>query len=142
MVHNGWLFSRKSLKNAKQLKDCGTGSWMTSCGKGTWYCSGKAIGSIKTVFKGSGKATLHFGNCNRKGTVKVFLNDDLKSTAETRMRNGRREGERNNVAIEFKKGDELKIMEYKSAILELYSFTVKCNAGSAGCSRDSGLTEG
>ena len=128
MQSNGWVFHGR--------EGCGTGHWYGNCGgTGTWYCSGSAMGSITTKFKGSGLATLDFGNCYKKGIVVVFLNGGRKSTANANVKSKR-------IIFEFSTGDELKIIEKGSGIIKLNSLNVECIAGSIGCSSNSKLYKG
>ena len=121
MESNGWVFYGK--------KRCGTGNWYEDskgqkvCGPGSWYCSGSAIGSISTTLRGSGSATLDFGNCYTKGKVVVLLNGQEingkgKSTANANVKS-------KNITFKFIPGDELKIIEPDNGIIKLNSFNVK-----------------
>ena len=120
MESNGWVFHGK--------KGCGTGKWYEDsngqkvCGPGSWYCSGSAIGSISTTLRGSGSATLDFGNCYTKGKVVVLLNGQEingkgKSTANANVKS-------KNITFKFIPGDELKIIEPDNGIIKLNSFTL------------------
>ena len=121
MESNGWVFYGK--------KRCGTGNWyedskgLKVCGPRSWYCSGPVIGSISTTFKGSGSATLDFGNCYTKGKVVVLLkgkeiNGKRKSTANADVKS-------KNITFKFVQGDELKIIAPENGIIKLNSFHVK-----------------
>ena len=110
MESNGWVFHG--------TKGCGNGNWYGDCGTESWYCSGASIGSISTNFKGSGMATLDFGNCYKKGMVMVFVNGVSKSDAN--------ENEKSKIIkFKFDAGDELKITEKEGGIIKLNSFKVE-----------------
>ena len=68
------------------------------------YKNYREIGSISADFKGEGNATLNFGNCNRYGETKVFLNNVLISSAAANQ-NSR------VVNFEYKPKDTLKLEE-------------------------------
>ena len=63
---------------------------MKKCGN-NWKCpsESKKSSSIKTKLSGVGKARLHFGNCNKnkKGRVKVHLDNQEIATAKKMKRN-------------------------------------------------------
>ena len=85
----------------------------------TFYGSlgGNDIGSISTIFKGSGKAILSYGNCYPEGNVLVFLNDkELDRTSSLESQKA--------VSFRFRKGDVLKIEE-DLAVIKLYSFVLQ-----------------
>ena len=93
------------------------------CGDDTWF--GKylvprhAAGSVKVSFKGSGNATLVFGNCWDSGGVISYLNVNTLAHAKA--------NEFKTVSFPFTIGDILKIIEEGIAIIKLKSFLVQCN---------------
>ena len=123
MESNGWVFAKDTKK---PKKGCGTGKWYdkVGCGSASWYCSGHAKGSITTIFKGSGLATLKFGNCYTRGKVEVLLNGVTKGTAKKRARKAS-DVKIESISFEFSPGDELKIMESPNGMITLKSFKVE-----------------
>ena len=90
-----------------------------------WYCErdntfwgykyASPIGHVNATFKGSGKATLDFGNCyDKSGKTVVYLND--QSIAEVGKYG------RSTVVCHYKMGDVLKVTEEGSGIIKLNSF--------------------
>ena len=70
MERNGWVFSKSMRHKPIESKEiCSDGD--------TWYGSGNdCFASVTANFSGSGMATLDFGNCNKKGMVKLFKSDE------------------------------------------------------------------
>ena len=86
----------------------------SSCGEGNkwygWELNDK-IGCISTIFPVSGRAKISFGNCWSSGTVMVYLNEKLKSTAPPNSYH--------KSTFNFKTGDELKLCdEGQNSIIE------------------------
>lgn len=85
--------------------------------------SGKNVGSlngyIRTKMFGNGKARLDFGNCGRKGTVKVLINSkEIDSAPPVTISR--------SVEFEFTDGDELEIREEVGVILFNYFEVLEC----------------
>ena len=79
-----------------------------------WYCASNsfwgykyhsAIGFVEATFKGSGRATLDFGNCyDQGGVVKVYLNaDEIGEAAESEFSKV--------ISFNYSRGDVLNITE-------------------------------
>ena len=88
----------------------------SNCGKGNkwygWELNNK-IGSISTILPLSGRVKLHYGNCWDSGTVKVYLNGVLRSSATANSNH--------KSTFEFKAGDELKLCdEGDNSIIQFY----------------------
>ena len=93
---------------------------MSSCGGGKmWYGwdgspgnKFEKIGSISTILPISGKVRLAFGNCWNSGTVSVYLNGVLKSSAIPNSHH--------KSTFWFEAGDELKLCdEGHNSIIQL-----------------------
>ena len=85
------------------------------------YQSGIGVGSISTVFQGSGSGTIIFGNCyldeSPSSKTTVSLNDNLIGTAtKTKV----------TLNFNFTKGDILEVEEINTGILGIYSFHLEC----------------
>ena len=98
--------------------------WSAStCEKDSWFGlnSGHREGSVSAVFKGTGNATLNFGNCwsSLSHKVRVYINGIVIATAT-----GNEFTKEVNFA--FSKGDTMKIEE-DGAIIKLNSFTITRN---------------
>ena len=113
MKKNGWIFhgSHQDM------------TWATErCGEDGWFGlhAGHGVGHVKVSFKGSGNATLVFGNCWHSSTFKVtaYLNGIILAHA-----NG---NEFKTVSFPFVKGDTLKLDE-DGAIIKLKSFIIQCS---------------
>ena len=78
---------------------------------------------ISYIFKGDGKATLNFGNCHTKGKTKVYLNNDLISSA-TKMEN-------KQIDFTYTAGDTLMIKEVKMGIFIIRAMKISCNGKAA-----------
>ena len=114
MESNGWFFD---LDNSMDLQE---GTYHDDCGGDTWYgwTAGNTVGSIRTVLEGFGIAVVKYGNCFNKGQVKLYLNDDLVSSANANVRN-------KIAKFLFSDGDVLKINE-NAGIIKLNFFEIKC----------------
>ena len=113
MEANGWTFVTSHHDMVWYASTCGTDSWYG-------LHAGHTKGSVSAVFKGSGNATLSFGNCwhVRSYSVKAYLNRRVISTAIGNVFT--------NVSFTFIKGDTLKIEE-DGAIIKLKSLAITCN---------------
>ena len=96
---------------------------MHQCGRETWFgwSSGTSVGAISAIFKGSGVATLTFGNCwgSATGDVIAYLNSNIIGNA--------RHGQNITVTFDFSRGDILTLAEYNTAIIKLYNLEINCN---------------
>ena len=117
MEANGWKVNVGSSFNPTYAKCAGTSTWYG-------YSSGSTVGSVAASLKGTGRATLNFGNCFTSGKVIVYLNNKEISRANA-----------NQNAIEivfnFSEGDVLRIDEewdgVRGGIIKLNSFVVSCS---------------
>jgi len=107
------------LQNVKNIETMRKGGWkdneLERHRRYAWYCErdntfwgykyASPIGHVNATFKGSGKATLDFGNCyDKSGKTVVYLNN--KSIAEAGIL------QMSEVtSFDYKKGDVLKIAE-------------------------------
>ena len=74
------------------------------------------VGVVKATFKGSGKATLNFGNCYEGGVTKAYLNDlEIGSASSYQYP---------NKTFNFNKGDTLKLTEEDSGIIKINSLSL------------------
>ena len=74
--HGQWLYPDPDVPESDDVR--------SSCGGGKkWYGweLEEKVGSISTILPVSGRIKLKFGNCWNSGTVIVYLNEKLKSTA-------------------------------------------------------------
>ena len=83
------------------------------------YKNYREIGRISADFKGEGKATLNFGNCNRYGETKVFLNNVLISSAAANQ-NSR------VVNFDYKPKDTLKLEEFNKSVIKINALQLRC----------------
>ena len=81
------------------------------------YKIGLEEGSVSTIFNGSGKADLIFGNCGseKSGYVLASLNDE-----ELHRHHGKNI-HKNIISFSYTKGDVLKIKEINNGIIKLYA---------------------
>ena len=79
------------------------------------YSPNEIVGTVSANFKGSGEATLAYGNCFRTGYVLVSLNDLELGRVDSNSRA--------NVTFDFSEGDILRIEEFESARIKLYRLT-------------------
>ena len=122
MEENGWKFENltsnisycmpfKSTVKEKCWGENGT-HWYG------WGC-GLNVGSISTILRGSGTATLNYGNCGTDGIVNVYLNN-VKisySSPETDLR----------YKFQYNDGSELKIMdESGGGIIRIIDISFTC----------------
>ena len=122
MEKAGWIVDVDHVNNENYQKMCGNNTF--------WGYGYLRDGSISTVFKGSGKGTLIFGNCNNRGAVYVYLNRKQIGYAPP-----------NSTDIvshfDYKSGDKLKIQDKKSAIISIKSFRLSSCQGTISTSENS-----
>ena len=111
MVVGGWTI------NAPHQSD----EWAAGCGgyNTFWaYTNAAPVGYVSAIFKGSGIATLNFGNCWKKGITKVYLNGNAVSSAGPFQ---------SSVVARFnyKSGDNLKIAEENMGIIKINSLKLE-----------------
>ena len=112
MHENGWIFDVAESMPFRYTAKCSKNSWFGFTGD-------NPVGFVSTIFKGSGKATLNYGNCYSTGVVKVYVNNFLRSKASANVKH-------KMVTFEYSKGDVLKILEINTAIIKLNSLELDC----------------
>ena len=114
MEKNGWIFNTTHSDMTKYKSRCGEGSWFG-------FHSNIGYGSVSTTFKGSGTATLSFGNCWTSSLYKVsvVINGEVRSEAEGNVM-------AKEISFSFNKGDNLIIKE-DGAIIKINSLDITCN---------------
>ena len=121
-----------NLQNVKNRNDMASGGWNINapdqdngyaggCGgyNTFWgYDHGSPVGYVEAIFKGSGIATLSFGNCYIGGITKVYLNGHVISSAGPYQ---------SSVVSRFnyKRGDYLKIAEENMGIIKINSLKLE-----------------
>ena len=108
MMRNGWIidveFSNGEDKDENNEISCQSKQFYG-------YKEGIAVGSVSTIFKGSGKANFKYENCGKRGYVTVSLNgielERIRSSYST-------------VSFQYHTGDLLEIKEVNSTIMELH----------------------
>ena len=114
MVENGWSadvdYSNGKDWNKAHEQDCSTETFYG-------YRGGNLVGSVSANFKGSGRGTLSYGNCYKTGYVSVSINgiEISRSTSNSQ----------DVVNFQYRRGDILKIEEYDTAIIKLYSLELQ-----------------
>ena len=78
-----------------------------------YHCCPRQGGHLNAVFKGSGSAMLAYGNCGKDGYVWVSINGKEFSRCA--------KGMKNVATFSYKKGDILRIDEFKG-VIKIYSF--------------------
>ena len=107
MERNGWKLNIRCSMTSKFSPQCGRDTWFG-------YNYAQSVGSVQTMFQGTGKATLNFGNCYGSGHVIVYLNGREISRANAYQ-------PRIDVEFQYSKGDILYIVEVNTAIIKLNS---------------------
>ena len=98
LSHGQWLYPDPDMPESEDIR--------SSCGAGSkWYGweLKEKTGSISTILPVSGNLKLKYGNCWTSGTVAVYLNEELKSTAEKDSHHTSR--------FKFQAGDELRLCD-------------------------------
>ena len=112
MEANGWVFN---VTHSDQ-------EWSKErCGHKTWFglSSMLDVGSVSTTFKGSGNATLGFGNCWNSYKVTVSLDgEELARATGNQLEE--------TVSFNFTKDSEIKIEE-DGSIIKLNYLNVSCD---------------
>ena len=116
MTANGWTV------DVYYSNDTPNNWYSSNCNSGTFYgyCYGNYIGSVTASFKGSGKATLDFGNCHTAGVTKAYLNGKEIAQASTLTMS-------KEVTFTYRPGYILKLDEQKHGIIQLNSLKLECN---------------
>ena len=99
------------------IVNCSTGVWNTTISTCyNWYAweKGNATCTIYTTFAGKGRGTLDFGNCWKRGVVKVYLNRSEIASA--------RPGENKLISFDFDGESKLEIHELNTAIIQINKF--------------------
>ena len=114
MEINGWIFNTSHSDMVWAKNYCGEGSWFG-------MHTGTVEGSVSTTFKGSGTATLSFGNCWASSSYKVsvVINGEIKSEAWGNVME-------KEISFSFNRGDNLVIKE-DGAIIKINSLVITCN---------------
>ena len=119
MKQNGWQFDFSY----------NTGDYnfvATRCGlQAKWigWSQATQVGTLSATLKGTGQVTVDFGNCWDAGTVKLYLDDNLISTAPV--------GSKSVVTtLSFTTDSVLKLRdEDGNSVIRLNSITFKCDYG-------------
>ena len=118
MEFSGWNINVHT-DLASYETDCGNSTFVGYKGKAG---DGKAAeGTVIATFQGSGRASLHFGNCGGLPSrfVQVFLNDELISSASLK--------ENSSLNFYFKPQDKLRFTaEYENTKIIIYSIQISC----------------
>ena len=122
MKENGWQFDFSF--NSDYLDFVGK-----KCGEqAKWYgwSSGYQVGTISATLQGTGQVTIDYGNCWDKGTVKLYMDDGVISTAAVGSRSVKK-------TISFSPGSVLKLKdEDDNSVISLNSVTFQCDVGKIG----------
>ena len=78
-----------------------------------YHCCPRKGGYLSATFKGSGSAMLAYGNCGKDGYVWVSINEKEINRCT--------KGMKNVATFSYKKGDILRIQEFKG-VIKIYSF--------------------
>ena len=113
MKKNGWKLNIRHSMTSVYSPQCGMDTWFG-------YNHGRSVGSVQTMFHGTGKAVLNFGNCYQSGRVIVYLNGREISGANKNT-------PRKEVEFQYSKGDILRIDEVLVAIIKLNSLELYHN---------------
>ena len=124
MLRNGWNVDvdysngeGEENKNS-QKRDCDSNKFYG-------YKGGYKVGSVSTIFKGSGKANLRYQNCYKTGYVTVSLNGieiDRSSNIDSTL-----VPSKEIVTFQYEKGDLLEIKEFQMAIIKLHNLDLMDN---------------
>ena len=77
MMSNGWNFDF----TAANATDNNAGNQCALHKKWFGYSGGDEVGTLSATMKGSGEATIDFGNCWNAGVVNLYLDDTKLATA-------------------------------------------------------------
>ena len=120
MVENGWQFNFNY--DGTNPSDSNYQLVGRSCVGAKWYgwSHFSQVGTLSAILQGSGEVSLGFGNCWDDGSVNVYLDGALKSTAKAGIKN-------QAVKFEFTPGSVLSIKdENGNAVIRLNSITFSC----------------
>ena len=110
MIDGGWMVNAPHQDNSYTA---GCGGFNTFWG----YSYGPPVGFVEARFKGSGTATLDFGNCCC-GITKVYVNGHTIGSAA-----GGKQSE--VISFNYKSGDILKVTEEAAGILKINSLKLE-----------------
>ena len=126
METNGWVFENLTSNISYCMPSQST--VQEKCGgknATNWYgwgC-GKNVGAISTVLRGSGTATLHYGNCWNSGMINVYLNNVKISYSLP--------GTSQRYRFPYNDGYELKIMDEEgNGIINIIDIKFTCKGKS------------
>ena len=111
MAAGGWIIHAPGQDNAFAAMCGGFNTFWA-------YTYGTPVGYVEATFKGSGIATLNFGNCYHHGITKVYLNGQPISSA----------GPNHSSVVtrfNYKSGDILKVAEENMAIVKINSLKLE-----------------
>ena len=104
----------------KSLATHQSGDVWNNCGQdGAWFGwkLNAYVGSVSTTLTTSGRAEMSFGNCWHKGTVMVYLNENVIATAGPNSHK--------LVTFDFQVGDVLKLRDKgANSIIQINSFNI------------------
>ena len=91
------------------------------CNANTFYgfIAGPKVGKVMATFKGSGSATLDFGNCATQGFTSVFLNKQYIAHAGPNTPS-------KLISFQYNPGSTLLLNEFCSGIIKINSLKVDC----------------
>ena len=119
MKHAGWNLGVDAWQN-------NYAPVAAKCRRGTnWfgYSGGTKVGTVSTILKGNGEATLDFGNCWDQGVVKVYLNDKVVASAH-------KSNPSKTVSFNFHNGDFLRLRdEGQNSVIAINDITFRCSSG-------------
>ena len=75
-------------------------------------------GTISTILKGYGSATLEFGNCASSGTVQVFIKGKIIASLSG--------NDKKKIEFNFCDGDNLMLLEVDGGIIQISDFQYDC----------------
>lgn len=118
MEDNGWSVDVRYSNNNDWSDE-----YAVNCGKHTFYGyhGDHRVGMLSATFKGSGNATVIFGNCYKTGYVVVLLNNkELERADQEKYK---------IVSFNYTRGDVIIIKEVNTAIIKLYYFGISACDG-------------
>ena len=112
MKEGGWIVDEAMEHDNSYSANCG--------GRGTFwgYKKGWGAGFVEATFKGSGRGTLDFGSCYKRGITKVYLNGRQIASAARNHQSA-------TISFDYKRGDVLKIQEEETGIRKINSFKLE-----------------
>ena len=112
----GWIFD---IDRGPCPWNCFYSTNIGTCDNASWFGwkDGSPVGSISTILYGNGTALITFGNCWKKGLVRLYINGNEVYTVHSNILV--------TIEFDFNDGDKLELKEHYIGIIRLDDIQIK-----------------